>query len=179
MQIFQQLEAGGWSRCREGEGRGGKAKRGPVALVLRETEAANLRASPSARTRDVDVIGARNKRAVSHAPWAVMRLAFPLSLFGLQRSRVFCILLFFLCFARFSGLVLLRQEPRSIPSTIHRPSTFPLQRHVPPFPSQQLPPRRPPTYHSILNSAHSSSHALFYSLCTVVIAAVITVRYSS
>ena len=139
MQIFRQLEAGGWSRCRAegegrgGEGRGGKAKRGPVALVLRETEAANHRASPSARTRDVDVIGARNIK--SREPCAVGRdatrfsLSLSLILFGLQRSRVFCILLFFLCFARFSGLAPAKAGtlvyPIHHPPSIHFPAPAP------------------------------------------------------
>jgi hypothetical protein len=87
MQIFQQLEAGGWSRCRaEGEGRGGKAKRGPVALVLRETEAANHRASPYARTRDVDVIGARNIK--SRKPCAVGRDATRFSLIPIWAAEI-------------------------------------------------------------------------------------------
>lgn len=86
MQIFQQLEAGGWSRCREGEGRGGKAKRGPVALVLRETDAANHRASPYARTRDVDVIGARNIK--SRKPCAVGRDATRFSLIPIWAAEI-------------------------------------------------------------------------------------------
>ena len=97
------------------------------------------------------MIGARGikYRAVGHEPWAVMRLALPFSLIPLylvQRSRVFCILLFCLVL-RDSSLVLrpCACSGRNLaPRSIHRPSTFPLQRHVPPpppilcFPLSQL-----------------------------------------
>ncbi|KAH8796583.1 hypothetical protein BGZ57DRAFT_864203, partial [Hyaloscypha finlandica] len=73
-----------------------------------------------------------------------MRLALPFSLIPLylvQRSRVFCILLFCLVL-RDSSLVLrpCACSGRNLaPRSIHRPSTFPLQRHVPPPPSSAYP----------------------------------------
>jgi hypothetical protein len=85
---------------------------------------------------------------VGHEPWAVMRLPLPFSLIPLylvQRSRVFCILLYTFvlsCFARLlsrpPALCLLRQEPRTsvYPSSIHFPATAP---HPPLcFPLSQL-----------------------------------------
>jgi hypothetical protein len=107
-----------------------------------------------------------------------MRLAFPLY----RESFVFFCSAFVKLFCAtppsFSGLATAQAGTSVYPVSIHFPAPAP---SPPPPPNPLLPPFPASNcchagHLRILNSAHSSPHALFSSLCTVVIAAVITVR---